>query len=125
MRLRNLFFIPLLALFGCAANDPYEYEKQQQAKVSEPNAMTRAVMGLPSPDHREPLTGPMGGGGYNSVDHYMKQQEAALKKELQDSGVRIERVGGDYPSLPVRDAIGCDRVPSAWRRFPWIFRCLR
>ncbi len=86
--------LPIVLLCGCAASDPYAYEKEGVKATTQPNAMTRAVMGLPSADVREPLTGPMGG-GVQSTSHYMKQQEKALKEELDDSGVRVERVGGD------------------------------
>ncbi len=89
-----IVLLSLISLSGCAAKDPYAFEKQRAQNSAQPNAMTRAVMGIPSQNSREPLTGPMGGAVQNS-DRYMKQQEQALKKELDDTGVRVERVGND------------------------------
>ncbi|MEH6813454.1 MAG: OmpA family protein [Motiliproteus sp.] len=86
--------LPVALLFGCAASDPYAFEKGGSTAAAQPNAMTRAVMGMPSSDSREPLTGPMGGSVQGS-GHYMKQQEKALKEELDDSGVSVERKGDD------------------------------
>ncbi len=82
------------ALAGCAAPDPYAFEKEEQGSADTgPDMMTRAVMGASAGARRDgPLTGPLTGAGISS-QQYMQQQEQALKTELDDSGVTVSRDG--------------------------------
>lgn len=87
-----------LLLIGCAGyQDPYAYEQvevaQQQVRA---DPMTRAVLGMPDPQQRTPLTGPMGSlSSPQEMSNYMQRQEADFKTALQDSGVKVERNADD------------------------------
>ncbi len=87
-----------LLLAGCAGyQDPYAYEQAEVAEQhTQPDPMTRAVLGMPEPRQRTPLTGPMGSlSSPQEMSTYMQRQEEDFRTALQDSGVKVERNGDD------------------------------
>lgn len=87
---------------GCQTVDPYTGEqKTSKATVGAGvGAAAGAVVGVLTSSKKDrkkgALTGALVGGAVGGgVGYYMDQQEAALRKELLDSGVQVERNGDE------------------------------
>lgn len=88
-------------LAGCETLDPYTGESQtsQATKGALIGAAAGAVVGLVSGDdavdrrQRALIGAGVGALAGGSIGHYMDQQEAKLRKELEGTGVSVTRIG--------------------------------
>ncbi len=107
----------LLALTGCQATQRQnattgEMETNSATQGALIGAVAGAVAGLASgesaKDRRErALIGAAGGAAVGAgVGYYFDQQEAALRKELVNSGVQVKRVGENQLVLVMENGIG-------------------
>ncbi len=100
MRAKILIVFAAMMLAACATQDPYTGERQTS------NATTGAIVGAVagaavgaasssrSDRGRGVLTGAVAGAAVGGgIGHYMDRQEAALREQLQGSGVQVRREG--------------------------------
>lgn len=88
-----------LALSACMSTDPYTGEQKvsNTAKGAGIGAVTGAVLGAAvSKDDRSKgaaIGAAVGAGAGAGVGFYMDKQEAELRRQLEGTGVRVQRVG--------------------------------
>ncbi|MCG3721947.1 hypothetical protein EXA23_01260 [Vibrio cincinnatiensis] len=124
----------LIALSGCAATQRQnattgETETNSATKGALLGAITGAAVGLASGDNakerrQRALVGATGGavvGG--GIGYYFDQQEAALREELLNSGVQVERVGENQLLLRLENGIGFQT--NSYQLDPTIHNTLR
>lgn len=106
-----------IALSGCQATQRQnattgETETNSATKGALIGAITGAAVGLATGDdaderRKHALIGAAGGAAVGGgVGYYFDQQEAALRKQLLDSGVQVERVGENQLLLRLENGIG-------------------
>nr|WP_275658371.1 MULTISPECIES: OmpA family protein [unclassified Vibrio] len=106
-----------IALTGCQATQRQnattgESETNSATKGALLGALTGAAVGLATGDdaterRQHALIGAAGGAAVGGgVGYYFDQQEAALRKELLNSGVQVERVGENQLLLRMENGIG-------------------
>lgn len=90
----------VLMLAACATQDPYTGERETSKATTGAvvGAVAGAAVGAASSSRsdrgRGALTGAVVGGAVGGgIGHYMDRQEAALREELQGSGVQVRREG--------------------------------
>lgn len=107
----------LIALSGCAATQRQnattgETETNSATKGALIGALAGAAVGLASGDdakerRQRALIGAAGGAAVGGgIGYYFDQQEAALRQELLNSGVQVERVGENQLLLRMQNGIG-------------------
>ncbi|MDC0609693.1 OmpA family protein [Vibrio sp.] len=109
----------LLLLSGCEATQRQnattgEYETNSTTKGAIIGAISGVAVGLASGDNaterrQRALIGAAGGAAIGGgVGYYFDKQEAALRKELLDSGVQVQRVSDNELLLRMENGIGFD-----------------
>lgn len=107
----------VLALTGCEATQRQsattgETETNSATKGALLGALAGAAVGLATGDNaterrQHALIGAAGGAAVGGgVGYYFDQQEAALRKELLNSGVQVQRVGENQLLLRMENGIG-------------------
>ncbi|HET8711210.1 MAG TPA: OmpA family protein [Spongiibacteraceae bacterium] len=98
-------------LAGCTTTDPYtgEQKTSNTAKDAGIGAVAGAILGAATASKKDRtqgiLTGAAIGGGIGAaVGHHQDQQEAELRKKMQNTGVEVQREG-DTINLVVPSAI--------------------
>ncbi|NOI75401.1 OmpA family protein [Vibrio coralliilyticus] len=123
-----------IALSGCQATQRQnattgESETNSATKGALLGALAGAAVGLATGDdaterRQHALIGAAGGAAVGGgVGYYFDQQEAALRKELLDSGVQVERVGENQLMLRMENGIGFQT--SSYNLDPSIHNTLR
>lgn len=91
-----------VVLGGCTTLDPYTREQQTSnaTKGAGIGAVAGAVLGSAVSGRGDRTKGAVigalvGAGAGGGIGHYMDQQEALLRQELDGSGVGVERVGDE------------------------------
>lgn len=123
-----------IALTGCQATQRQsattgESETNSATKGALIGALAGAAVGLATGDdakerRQHALIGAAGGAAVGGgVGYYFDQQEAALRKELLDSGVQVERVGENQLLLRLENGIGFQS--SSYALDPSIHNTLR
>ncbi|NOI82528.1 OmpA family protein [Vibrio tubiashii] len=106
-----------IALSGCQATQRQnattgETETNSATQGALIGAIAGAAVGLATGDdaterRQHALIGAAGGAAVGGgIGYYFDQQEAALRKELMDSGVQVERVGENQLLLRLENGIG-------------------
>ena len=109
----------VLALTGCQATQRQnattgEYETNSTTLGAITGAVAGAAIGLATGDNakerrQRALIGAAAGGATGAgVGYYFDQQEAALRRELKNSGVQVQRVGENQLLLRMENGIGFD-----------------
>ena len=83
---------------GCTTIDPYTREEKTSnaTKGAAIGAAAGAVIGAIANDGKGALIGAaIGAAGGGAIGHYMDQQEAALRQELEGTGVSVTREGNN------------------------------
>jgi len=83
-------------LVGCTTIDPYTREEKTSnaTKGAAIGAVAGAVVGAIANDGKGAAIGAVvGAAGGGAIGHYMDQQEALLRQELEGTGVSVTRVG--------------------------------
>ncbi|MBY4675636.1 OmpA family protein [Marinobacterium arenosum] len=100
-KLTTVIMLGLLAS-GCQTMDPYtgESKTSNTATGTGIGAVAGAVLGAAVSSKKDrgrgALTGALVGGAVGGgIGHYMDNQEAQLRQELEATGVRVQRVGED------------------------------
>ncbi|MGY3687308.1 OmpA family protein [Vibrio coralliilyticus] len=117
MKKMTLALAVAIALSGCQATQRQnattgESETNSATKGALLGALAGAAVGLATGDdaterRQHALIGAAGGAAVGGgVGYYFDQQEAALRKELLDSGVQVERVGENQLMLRMENGIG-------------------
>ena len=117
MKKMTLALAVAIALTGCQATQREnattgESETNSATKGALLGALAGAAVGLATGDdaterRQHALIGAAGGAAVGGgVGYYFDQQEAALRKELLDSGVQVERVGENQLMLRMENGIG-------------------
>lgn len=117
MKKITLALVVAVALSGCQATQRQnattgETETNSATKGALLGALAGAAVGLASGDdakerRQRALIGAAGGAAVGGgVGYYFDQQEAALRKELLNSGVQVERVGENQLLLRLENGIG-------------------
>ncbi|MEH6549528.1 MAG: OmpA family protein [Pseudomonadales bacterium] len=90
----------LIAAAGCTSIDPYtgEQEMSNTAKGASVGAVTGALIGVATSSKSDrtkgAITGAVAGGAIGGgIGYYMDRQEAALRAQLEGTGVRVQREG--------------------------------
>ncbi len=107
----------VLALTGCQATQRQdattgEYETNATTTGAITGAISGALIGLATGDNaderrKRALIGAAAGGATGaSAGYYFDQQEAALRQQLLNSGVQVQRVGEDQLMLRMENGIG-------------------
>ncbi len=95
MKKKIILLLCVIAIAGCQSVDPYTSEKQfnQTSKYALGGVLAGAVAGqIAGKDTEATLTGAaLGGLTGAGVGYYFDRQEAALRAELQRTGVSIKR----------------------------------
>ncbi|KLN65922.1 OmpA family protein [Vibrio sp. VPAP30] len=123
-----------IALSGCQATQRQnattgETETNSTAQGALIGAIAGAAVGLATGDdakerRQHALIGAAGGAAVGGgIGYYFDQQEAALRKELLDSGVQVERVGENQLLLRLENGIGFQT--SSYQLDPSIHKTLR
>ncbi|NOH61523.1 OmpA family protein [Vibrio sp. RE88] len=123
-----------IALSGCQATQRQnattgESETNSATRGALLGALAGAAVGLATGDdaterRQHALIGAAGGAAVGGgVGYYFDQQEAALRKELLDSGVQVERVGENQLLLRMENGIGFQT--SSYNLDPSIHNTLR
>lgn len=134
MKKMTLALAVAIALSGCQATQRQnattgESETNSATKGALLGALAGAAVGLATGDdaterRQHALIGAAGGAAVGGgVGYYFDQQEAALRKELLDSGVRVERVGENQLMLRMENGIGFQT--SSYNLDPSIHNTLR
>ena len=89
-----------IVMVGCTSMDPYtgEQKTSNTTKGAGIGAVAGAIVGAASASSKDrkkgALTGALAGGAIGGgVGYYMDRQEAALRQQLQGSGVQVRREG--------------------------------
>ncbi|SEG13874.1 Outer membrane protein OmpA [Vibrio hangzhouensis] len=105
----------LISLMGCQATQRQnattgEYETNSATKGAVIGAIAGTAVGIASGgDSRGILLGAASGAALGGgVGYYFDQQEKALRQELLNSGVQVERVGDNQLLLRLENGIGFD-----------------
>ena len=117
MKKITLALVVAVALSGCQATQRQnattgETETNSATKGALLGALAGAAVGLASGDdakerRQRALVGAAGGAAVGGgVGYYFDRQEAALRKELLNSGVQVERVGENQLLLRLENGIG-------------------
>ncbi len=117
MKKITLALVVAVALSGCQATQRQnattgETETNSATKGALLGALAGAAVGLASGDdakerRQRALIGAAGGAAVGGgVGYYFDQQEAALRQELLNSGVQVERVGENQLLLRLENGIG-------------------
>lgn len=117
MKKMTLALAMLIALSGCTATQRQnattgETETNSATKGALLGALAGAAVGLASGDdakerRQRALIGAAGGAAVGGgVGYYFDQQEEALRQELLNSGVQVERVGENQLLLRMQNGIG-------------------
>ncbi|WP_425628175.1 OmpA family protein [Vibrio neptunius] len=117
MKKMTLALAVAIALTGCQATQREnattgESETNSATKGALLGALAGAAVGLATGDNaterrQHSLIGAAGGAAVGGgVGYYFDQQEAALRKELLNSGVQVERVGDNQLLLRMENGIG-------------------
>jgi len=123
-----------IALTGCQATQRQnattgESETNSATKGALLGAIAGVAVGLATGDdakerRKNALIGAAGGAAIGGgAGYYFDQQEAALRKQLLDSGVQVERVGENQLLLRLENGIGFNS--SSYQLDPSIHRTLR
>ncbi|MEF1284822.1 MULTISPECIES: OmpA family protein [unclassified Vibrio] len=123
-----------IALSGCQATQRQnattgESETNSATKGALIGAIAGAAVGLATGDdakerRKHALIGAAGGAAVGGgVGYYFDQQEAALRKQLLNSGVQVERVGENQLLLRLENGIGFQS--SSYQLDPSIHNTLR
>ncbi|MDA0147466.1 OmpA family protein [Vibrio sp. LaRot3] len=123
-----------IALTGCQATQRQnattgETETNSATKGAIIGAIAGATIGLATGDNskergKHALIGAASGAAVGGgVGYYFDQQEAALRKELVNSGVQVERVGENQLLLRLENGIGFES--ASYQLDPSIHRTLR
>ncbi|NOH23257.1 OmpA family protein [Vibrio europaeus] len=123
-----------IALSGCQATQRQnattgETETNSATQGALIGAIAGAAVGLATGDdaterRQHALIGAAGGAAVGGgIGYYFDQQEAALRKELMDSGVQVERVGENQLLLRLENGIGFQT--SSYQLDPSIHKTLR
>lgn len=95
-----LAVMSVIALVGCVSTDPYtgEQKTSNTAKGATIGAISGAVIGAASSSKKDrgkgAAIGAVAGGAIGGgVGYYMDQQEAKLRAQLEQTGVRVVRTG--------------------------------
>ncbi|ERB65300.1 OmpA family protein [Vibrio coralliilyticus OCN008] len=134
MKKMTLALAVAIALSGCQATQRQnattgESETNSATKGALLGALAGAAVGLATGDdaterRQHALIGAAGGAAVGGgVGYYFDQQEAALRKELLDSGVQVERVGENQLMLRMENGIGFQT--SSYNLDPSIHNTLR
>ncbi|AIS55069.2 OmpA family protein [Vibrio coralliilyticus] len=134
MKKMTLALAIAIALSGCQATQRQnattgESETNSATKGALLGALAGAAVGLATGDdaterRQHALIGAAGGAAVGGgVGYYFDQQEAALRKELLDSGVQVERVGENQLMLRMENGIGFQT--SSYNLDPSIHNTLR
>lgn len=100
--MKKLIVATLVAgtLAGCQTMDPYtgEAKTSNAAKGAGIGAVAGAVLGAAVSSKKDRRKGALigaavGGATGGGIGYYMDQQEAQLRRQLEGTGVRVERVG--------------------------------
>nr|WP_176288342.1 OmpA family protein [Vibrio sp. JPW-9-11-11] len=113
----TLALVVAIALSGCQATQRQnattgETETNSTTQGALIGAIAGAAVGLATGDdakerRQRALVGAAGGAAVGGgIGYYFDQQEAALRKELLDSGVQVERVGENQLLLRLENGIG-------------------
>ncbi len=116
MRLKKVVVaLGLISLVGCQATQRQnattgEYETNSATKGAVIGAIAGTAVGIASGgDSRGILIGAASGAALGGgVGYYFDQQEKALRQELLNSGVQVERVGDNQLLLRLENGIGFD-----------------
>ncbi|KJY83345.1 membrane protein [Vibrio galatheae] len=123
-----------IALSGCQATQRQnattgETETNSATQGALIGAIAGAAAGLATGDdaderRKRALIGAAGGAAVGGgIGYYFDQQEAALRKELLDSGVQVERVGENQLLLRMENGIGFQT--NSYQLDPTIHKTLR
>ncbi|WP_281628797.1 OmpA family protein [Vibrio sp. St2] len=134
MKKMTLALAVAIALSGCQATQRQnattgESETNSATKGALLGALAGAAVGLATGDdaterRQHALIGAAGGAAVGGgVGYYFDQQEAALRKELLNSGVQVERVGENQLMLRMENGIGFQT--SSYNLDPSIHNTLR
>ncbi|WP_171748263.1 OmpA family protein [Vibrio sp. RE88] len=134
MKKMTLALAVAIALSGCQATQRQnattgESETNSATRGALLGALAGAAVGLATGDdaterRQHALIGAAGGAAVGGgVGYYFDQQEAALRKELLDSGVQVERVGENQLLLRMENGIGFQT--SSYNLDPSIHNTLR
>ncbi|WP_428772333.1 OmpA family protein [Vibrio sp.] len=126
--------IAALVLTGCQATQRQsattgETETNDATKGALMGALAGAAVGLATGDNaterrQHALIGAAGGAAVGGgIGYYFDQQEAALRKELLDSGVQVQRVGENQLLLRMENGIGF--ATNSYQLDPSIHNTLR
>lgn len=98
--MRFLAVVLMVFMVGCTSIDPYtgQQKTSNTAKGAGIGAITGAVLGAATASKKDRkkgvLTGALAGGAIGGgVGYYMDRQEAALRAQLEGTGVRVHREG--------------------------------
>ncbi|MBW2713484.1 MAG: OmpA family protein [Deltaproteobacteria bacterium] len=97
--MKKIFSLAMILVFAaaCATTDPYTGEKKTSntAKGAGVGAVTGAVLGaVIGGDTKGALVGAAAGAALGAgAGHYMDNQEAKMREQLQGTGVSVTRVG--------------------------------
>ncbi|MEZ9544139.1 OmpA family protein [Vibrio sp. 10N.222.52.C3] len=106
-----------IALTGCQATQRQnattgESEANSATQGALIGALAGAVAGAATGDSKDrgkrALIGAAGGAAVGGIGYYFDRQEAALREELMNSGVQVERVGENQLLLRLENGIGFD-----------------
>ncbi|MEZ9504044.1 OmpA family protein [Vibrio sp. 10N.286.51.B11] len=106
-----------IALTGCQATQRQnattgESEANSATQGALIGALAGAVAGAATGDSKDrgkrALIGAAGGAAVGGIGYYFDRQEAALREELMNSGVQVERVGENQFLLRLENGIGFD-----------------
>ena len=97
---RNSWIAAVLGLWlaGCTTIDPYTREEKTSnaTKGAAIGAVAGAVVGAIANDGKGAAIGAViGAAGGGAIGHYMDQQEALLRQELEGTGVSVTREGNN------------------------------
>ena len=134
MKKLTLALVMTIALSGCQATQRQnattgESETNSASKGALLGAIAGVAIGLATGDdakerRKNALIGAAGGAAVGGgAGYYFDQQEAALRKQLMDSGVQVERVGENQIKLRLENGIGFES--SSYQLDPSIHRTLR
>lgn len=132
--MKKLALAVVVALSGCAATQREnattgETETNSATKGALLGAIAGVAVGLATGDsakerRQHALIGAAGGAAVGGdVGYYFDQQEAALRKELLDSGVQVQRVGENQLVLRMQNGIGFNT--GSYQLDPSIHKTLR
>ncbi|MEZ9155402.1 OmpA family protein [Vibrio sp. F13] len=102
-----------IALTGCQATQRQNATTgESEANSATQGALIGALAGAATGDSKDrgkrALIGAAGGAAVGGIGYYFDRQEAALREELMNLGVQVERVGENQLLLRLENGIGFD-----------------